>query len=612
METAMAGYSTSNSHRCKTFQFFLFCVPLVFLLWGCGGDTSEPETSGGLVSASGETGSAAFAIQWHTASTDRASAVVRQAIENCTSAGVETITCIVYDSTNNAIANGGPWNCSDHHGTIGQIPAGSNRVLAVLGTSAEGQIAYHGQTAGITITPGIITDAGTIDARPFVPAAPLMDEVWGNRINLSWTWNVLGFSGYRIYRDGVAVGDAATTNYSDTGLNPQTKYCYTISALDGSGHETGQSEQTCVTTSLVSIWYRDSDNDGYGDAETTTQATSQPTGYVADNTDCNDSLETVHPGADEICNGVDDDCDEATDEGVLNTYYLDHDNDKYGDASQTTQSCSVPSGYVTNNTDCNDSLGTIHPGADEICNGEDDDCDTEIDEGLIFNTYYADTDGDGYGDPDATISECAEQPGYVADASDCDDEDPSVNPGEIEVCYDGIDNNCDEAIDEICADINPTSSFTARYIGEQNVLVADANDKEGQPFNSTFLAVKEATSDRVCLEFDISSRPVPNRVTLDFQLSNLDAPELYSEISLYRYNANGLANAEDYFQVTPSERIDTFSDYPASGTNWYSIDITTAYRTTIKLENTYMGILLKADDTNARYYVYNPVLTLSY
>jgi hypothetical protein len=81
---------------------------------------------------------------------------------------------------------------------------------------------------------------------------------------------------------------------------------------------------------------------------------------------------------------------------------------------------------------------------------------------------------------------------------------------------------------------------------------------------------------------------------------------------LYRYNANGLANAEDYFQVTPSERIDTFSDYPASGTNWYSIDITTAYRTTIKLENTYMGILLKADDTNARYYVYNPVLTLSY
>jgi hypothetical protein len=450
----MAGYSTSNSHRCKMFQFFLFCVLPVFLLWGCGGDASEPETSGGLTPASTDTGSASFAVQWHTADpADRAAAVVRQAIQDCESAGVESISCTVYDESDNAIAHGGPWDCSAHHGSIGQIPAGANRVLNVLGTGAGGQILYQGQTAGITIIPGKVTDAGTIDARPFVPAAPVMDEVWGNRIDLSWS--DLGLGSYKIYRDGVAVGESTTTSYGDTGLNQQTQYCYTISALDGYGNESGKSDQTCATTSLLSIWFRDSDNDSFGDPDNSIQdaATSPPEGYVADNTDCNDGSGAVHPDAEEICNGIDDNCDTTVDEGVQNTFYLDYDGDDYGDSSQNKQACTAPDGYVADNNDCNDRNDAIYPGAVETCNGIDDDCDTSVDEGVL-RTFYRDYDKDNYGDAGQTRQACAAPDGYVADDTDCDDNDININPGTREVCFDGIDNNCTSGIDERCVAAN--------------------------------------------------------------------------------------------------------------------------------------------------------------
>ncbi|MBK8081689.1 MAG: putative metal-binding motif-containing protein [Saprospiraceae bacterium] len=61
-------------------------------------------------------------------------------------------------------------------------------------------------------------------------------------------------------------------------------------------------------------------------------ACSPPSGYVTDNTDCNDNNVLINPGATEICNGLDDDCDGGVDEGVQNTYYADVDNDSYGDA----------------------------------------------------------------------------------------------------------------------------------------------------------------------------------------------------------------------------------------------------------------------------------------
>jgi hypothetical protein len=96
-----------------------------------------------------------------------------------------------------------------------------------------------------------------------------------------------------------------------------------------------------------------------------------------------------HPGATEVCNGLDDDCDGLIDEGVSTTFYKDGDGDGFGNAGISVQACAAPPGYVTDNTDCNDTNASIHPGATEICDGIDNDCDGLIDEG------FPNTDGDG-------------------------------------------------------------------------------------------------------------------------------------------------------------------------------------------------------------------------
>ena len=111
-------------------------------------------------------------------------------------------------------------------------------------------------------------------------------------------------------------------------------------------------------------------------------SSTAPAGYSTNNTDCNDSNTNVHPGATEVCNGIDDNCNGQVDEGVKTTFYRDADGDGYGNPNVTTQACSQPAGYVTNNTDCNDSNPNVHPGATEICNGIDDNCNGQIDEGL--------------------------------------------------------------------------------------------------------------------------------------------------------------------------------------------------------------------------------------
>ena len=123
------------------------------------------------------------------------------------------------------------------------------------------------------------------------------------------------------------------------------------------------------------LWYYDSDLDGFGDASVSIQACDAPSGYVSDFSDCDDSDASSYPNAPETCDGTDNNCNTIIDEDsaidVL-TWYADSDSDGYGDLNNIDYNCTQPVGFVDNSDDCNDLSNAQYPGAPETCNGQDD------------------------------------------------------------------------------------------------------------------------------------------------------------------------------------------------------------------------------------------------
>ncbi len=175
---------------------------------------------------------------------------------------------------------------------------------------------------------------------------------------------------------------------------------------------------------------------GNNDGSPTPGPTSEPTpadqdadGFRADE-DCDDSRPEVWPGADEVCDDLDNDCDGEIDEDlVFLNYYRDADGDGYGDGREILQACEAPDGYVLDNSDCDDSRDDAYPAAEELCNGLDDDCDHEVDEGLM-TPFYPDLDGDGFalsGSTDVVMA-CDTPENRSALQGDCDDTDAGSHP----------------------------------------------------------------------------------------------------------------------------------------------------------------------------------------
>ncbi|MBM4365088.1 MAG: putative metal-binding motif-containing protein [Deltaproteobacteria bacterium] len=204
-----------------------------------------------------------------------------------------------------------------------------------------------------------------------------------------------------------------------------------------------------VDEGVSDTYWADADADGYGDAAAEITACGPQSGYTDNDGDCDDTDDGAHPGAEEVCDEADNDCDGSVDEGVTSTYWVDLDDDGYGDAGAADTSCAQPTGYADNPDDCDDTDADVSPGGTEICNGVDDDCDGTVDgaDAVGTATWYDDADGDGYGDPAVATTSCDAPPGTVANDDDCDDTEADVSPGGTELCN-GVDDDCDGTTDE--------------------------------------------------------------------------------------------------------------------------------------------------------------------
>ncbi len=196
----------------------------------------------------------------------------------------------------------------------------------------------------------------------------------------------------------------------------------------------------------------DKDGDGFGD--------NDPPAWVLRGRDCDDDDPLTHPNGTEVCDGVDNDCDEEIDdEGSADaqTLYLDGDADGFGrdNLGVSIKSCVSVEGYVENNEDCDDGRETVNPSASEVCDGLDNDCDdlTDSEDDSVDETtgfvFYVDGDGDGFGDKSQEgVYGCSLSEGLADNEGDCDDGNDEIHPDALEIC-DSVDNDCDQKIDDM-------------------------------------------------------------------------------------------------------------------------------------------------------------------
>jgi hypothetical protein len=249
------------------------------------------------------------------------------------------------------------------------------------------------------------------------------------------------------------------------------------------------------------VYHADADGDGYGVQFPSQVACASPgEGWTPRDGDCNDARPAVHPGVAEVCDEIDNDCNELIDDAdpgldpsTTEAWYRDNDADGFGAASVMVDRCAPPAGYVDNATDCNDNKSSAHPGADELpgdgvdqnCNALEGcyidadqdgarvedwaeiadqycaepgyapyerplDCDDTDPSVNVDVAWLVDDDEDGYGAGLPVVTQCLNPGGGLVPESevlDCDDEDPDHSPATLEICTDGIDQNCDLRVD---------------------------------------------------------------------------------------------------------------------------------------------------------------------
>jgi hypothetical protein len=380
---------------------------------------------------------------------------------NCTNVGANTVVLFLsYGNNGSSFCNA---NVTVQDNTIPVITCPAAQSLVATGPTC--------QAAMPSYLAGVATDNCLLNTTQSPPVGALINpgtyavlltatDKGNHTVNCSFNLTVTGLTLTTYYRDQDGDGYGATA-MSIQSCNVPVGYVLLSGDCNdnNSAVSPGQAEIPCNTkddncngqvdeNGTASLWYKDLDGDSFGNPTVSQSACSQPIGYVANNTDCNDNIATIKPGATELCDGIDNNCNGSIDEGLGITYYRDADGDGYGATAITIVTCTgVPAGYVLLSGDCNDAASQIRPNATEICNGVDDNCNGTIDEGVKI-TYYRDQDGDGYGVTAMTILACSVPVGYSSLSGDCNDNSTSVSPGQVELACNNIDDNCNGQIDE--------------------------------------------------------------------------------------------------------------------------------------------------------------------
>ena len=204
------------------------------------------------------------------------------------------------------------------------------------------------------------------------------------------------------------------------------------------------------------------DDDATGDDDDTTPSgvDDDGDGVTVEDGDCDDGDPRTFPGAEELCDGLDNNCDSVVDEGLtLADWAPDSDGDGYPNplTSSWIQACAAPSGYIEPNTqaDCADTSAAVNPGATEVCDGLDNNCDGTLDEGVRV-ALWLDADRDGYGQAGASVGQGCAGLGYATNSLDCADWDAAMTPEDAD--GDGV-SSCDGDCNDLDASVVPGGDY---------------------------------------------------------------------------------------------------------------------------------------------------------